>query len=145
MKIKLIVIFLTAVLLLVITQYLILPGWYRESGIKISGWLMMLSVAAAIALSLLLIRWVIQKLSSVASRGSRIGSYLGGYGAYPFALFLGFIVGGNFGGAVGEDSLGDAGTVLGIGVGVFFVTIIASSAGALLGFLLGGLAQRLIK
>ncbi|MGH8654358.1 MAG: hypothetical protein ACREYE_20305 [Gammaproteobacteria bacterium] len=140
-KIKWLVILLAAVLLLGIGQYFFLPGWYRESAIKVSGWLIMLSVAAAIALSV----WLMRKLSSAASRGSRIGSYLGGYGIYPFALFLGFVVGGNFGGAIGDNALGDAGTVVGIGVGVFVVTIVACSIGALLGFLLGGLTQRLVK
>ena len=48
----------------------------------------MLSVAATMALSIWLIHWVILKLSATASRSSRINSYLGGYGAYPFALFL---------------------------------------------------------
>lgn len=145
MKFKRLVILLVAILLLAIAQYFFLPGWYRESGIKASGWLIMLSVAAAIALSVWLIRRVIQKLTITASRGSRIGSYLGGYGVYPFALFLGFVVGGNFGGGIGDNAFGDAGTVVGIGVGVFIVTIFACSVGALLGYLLGGLTQRLVR
>lgn len=145
MKFKWLVILLVAIALLAIAQYFFLPGWYRESGIKVSGWMIMLSVGAAIAFSVWLIHWVIQKLSSTASHGSRIGSYLGGYGVYPFALFLGFVVGGNFGGAIGDNALGDAGTVLGIGVGVFIVTIVVCSVGALLGYLLGGLTRRLVR
>lgn len=145
MKFKWLIILLVAIILLAVAQYYFLPGWYRESGIKVSGWMIMLSVAAAMALSIWLIHWVIQKLSSTASHGNRIGSYLGGYGVYPFALFLGFVVGGNFGGAIGDNALGDAGTIAGIGVGVFIATIITCSMGALFGYLLGGLTQRLVR
>ena len=145
MKLKWLIILLVAIILLAVAQYYFLPGWYRESGVKVYGWMIMLSVAAAMGLSIWLIHWVIQKLSSTASHSSRIGSYLGGYGVYPFALFLGFVVGDNFGGAIGDNALGDAGTVAGIGVGIFIVTIIACSMGALLGYLLGGLTQRLIR
>lgn len=145
MKFKWLIILLVAIILLAVAQYYFLPGWYRKSGITVSGWMIMLSVAAAMVFSIWLIHWVIQKLNSTASRSSRIGSYLGGYGVYPFALFLGFVVGGNFGGAIGDNALGDAGTVAGIGVGVFIVTIIACSIGALLGYLLGGLTQKLIR
>lgn len=136
---------MTMIVLVAVTQYLFLPGWYRDSGIEVSGWMIMLSVATAIALSIRLIHWVIQKLSSTAPRGGRIGSYLGGYGVYPFALFLGFVIGGNLGGGIGYNVLGNAGTVVGIGVGVFIVIIIACSIGALLGYLLGGFIQKLVK
>ena len=51
MKFRWLVILLVAIVLLAIAQYYFLPGWYRESGIKVSGWMIMLSVAAAIAIS----------------------------------------------------------------------------------------------
>lgn len=105
----------------------------------------MLSVALAIVLSIWLIDLLIKKLNATAPRNSRIGSYVGAYSIYPFALFLGFIVGGNFGGAIGENILGDAGTIVGIGIGVFIATIIASSVFAVFGFLLGGLTQKFVK
>lgn len=106
---------------------------------------MMLWIAVAIALSMWMIQCLIEKLSSVTSRGSRIGSYIGGCGVYQFALFLGFIVGGNFVGAVGDNFIGDTGTVLGIGIFIFYVTIVACSTGALIGFLPGGLTQRFTR
>lgn len=145
MKTRLLIFFLTAILLIVLGQYFFLPGWYRESGINISGWLIFLSVAIAIVLSIWLINWVIFKLSTSVSRSSRVGLYIGGYGIYPIALFLGFVIGGNFGGAMGDHILGAAGVVVGVGVGVFFVTTVICFVGIMLGLLLGGLTQRLIK
>lgn len=86
MKTKLIVGSVLAVFLLVIGQYFFLPSWYRELGVKTSGWLIMLSVAAGIALRVLLMVYVINKLLSgqpinlfglgaKAPTGSKIGSY----------------------------------------------------------------------
>lgn len=144
MKMKLLLI-VSVVVLAIIGQYFFLPESYRGAGIKLSGWLIMLSVAMAVAISIWLIDLLVKKLSATAPRNSRIGSYIGAYGIYPFALFLGFIVGGNFGGAIGENVLGSAGTIVGIGIGVFIVTIIASSVFAVFGFLLGGLTQKFVK
>lgn len=145
MKFKWIAMLLIGISLLAIAQYLLLPSWYSELGIKASGWLILLSVAAAITISIWLIHWMIKKLTSATLHGNRISLYLGGYIVYPFALFLGFVVGGNFGGAIGDNALGDVGAIVGIGVGIFIVIIVVCSIGALLGYLLGGLAQRLVS
>lgn len=153
MKTKFVVGIALVILLLVIGQYFFLPGSYRELGVKASGWFVMLSVAGGIALSVLLIVYVINKLlsgqpvnlfglSSRAPTGSKIGSYVAGVVAYPFALFLGFVVGGSFGGSLG-GFVGDVGVVLGIGLGVFVVTALIGVVAALIGFVLGGLAQKL--
>jgi hypothetical protein len=148
--------FVAAVVLLAIAQYVLLPDWYRDARVNLSGWLIMFSVAVGIALSLLLIGYAIRKLlsgslidlGSSARRGSKIGSYLGGFGAYPFALFLGFVVGGNIGGSVGgiaSDAIGAGrgGIVVGIGLGIFVVTALVCSVTAFVGFLIGGLAEKL--
>ena len=157
MKTKLAIGIALAVFLLVIGQYFFLPGWYHEAGIRVSGWLIMLSVAVGIALSLWLLDSTITKLltgkpvdlfglSAVARTGSKIGAYLGGLGSYPFALFLGFVAGGNFGGGLGEWlGLGDAGIVIGIGLGVFVVTVLVSVVAALAGFVLGGFTEKLAR
>lgn len=151
---------LLIITLLVIVQYFLLPDWYRQSEVEASGWLMMLSVAAAITFSIFIIYSVIKmliagkfdpfNLSTTAHKGSTIGSYLGGLGLYPFALFLGFVGGGAIGGGLGEkifDPLGlrTTGVIIGIGLGVFLVTVVLCCVGAFVGFLLGGLAQKLVK
>lgn len=153
MKTKFIVGIALAVLLLVIGEYFFLPSWYRELAIKVSGWLIMLSVAAGVALSVLVIVYVINKLlsgqpinlfefSSRAPTGSKIGSYIAAIVVYPFALFIGFVVGGSFGGGLGGYA-GDVGVVLGIGLGVFIVTALIGVIAALIGFVLGGFVQKL--
>jgi len=43
---------------------------------------------------------------------------------------------------MGDKALNDLGVIAGIGFGIFIVTVIVSSAGALLGFLLGSLVNR---
>lgn len=143
MKTKLLAAVALAVLLVLVGQYVLLPDWYRGSGIRPSGWLMMLSIALAAVLSIVVINWEIKKLNPTMQRAKQVGSYLGGYVLYPFALFVGFVVGGNFGGAIGSNALGEIGTVVGIGLGVFIVTMLICSVGVLLGFALGGLAEKL--
>lgn len=157
MKTKLVIgIVLAAVLLLVIGQYFFLPVWYREAGIRASGWLIMLSVAVGIALSLWLLDATIKKLlagklvdlfglSTAARTGSKIGAYVGGLGSYPFALFLGFVVGGSLGGGWGEVLLGTPGIVMGIGLGLFAVATLVSVVAALIGFVLGGFTEKLVR
>lgn len=148
---------LAAVLLLVIGQYFFLPGWYREVGTNASGWLIMLSVAVGLSLSIWLLDFIIKKLlsgkpvdlfglSTTARTGSKIGAYLGGLSSFPFALFLGFVVGGNVGGGSGEWlDLGDAGIIVGIGSGVFVVTVLVCLIAIFVGFVLGGLSEKLVR
>lgn len=144
-NIKFLGILLLGIFLLVISQYLFLPDWYRESGIRGTGWLMMLSVAIAIILSIWMVHRVIRKLSRSATPGSRIGSYIGGYGVYPFTLFSGVVIGANFGGAIGDSILGNVGIIVGIGLGIFVVATAGCLLGASFGFMLGNLANKLIK
>ena len=92
-----------------------------------------------------LIYWVIRKLRFDISRGGLIGSYLGGYGSYPFALILGVSLGGVGGGTVGDLIWGEYGMAIGEGAGVFTVTIVICSCGVFLGCMLGTLAQKLAK
>ena len=59
-----------------------------------------------------------------------------------------FVIGGNLGGGVGgivSDAigLGRAGIVVGIGLGIFVVIAVVCSVTAFLGFLVGGLAEKL--
>jgi len=153
---KILLSFVLAVVLLATVQYLFLPDWYRDARVDTSGWLIMLSIAVSIALSVLLIAYAIRKLLSgqfidlgvSARRGSKIGSYLGGFGAYPFALFLGFVIGGNLGGGMAgivsnAVGLGRVGIIFGIGLGMFVVTAFICSLTAFLGFILGGLVEKL--
>lgn len=145
---------------LVIGQYYFLPESFREPGVKAFGWLIMLLVGLGIVLSVMALNYMINKLlsgkpnlfrlSSEAPTGSKIGSYAGGLISYPFALFLGFIVGGSLGGGVGEMithplGLGSSGVVVGIGLGVFVVTTLVSAMAVLAGFVLGGFAEKIVK
>lgn len=153
MKTKLVIGIVLAVTALVIGQYFFLPGWYRELGVKPSGWLMMLSVALGIALSVWLISYIAQKLlegkpfdlfglSTTARKGSKVGSYVVGVLSYPFALFLGFVVGGNLGGGFGGYA-GDVGVIIGLGLGVFVITALVATIAVIVGFVLGGLTEKL--
>ena len=157
MKTKLAIGIGLAVLLLVAGQYFLLPGWYREQpGVQTFGWLSMLSIAMGIALSVWLLNYVIQKLldgkpfdlfglSATARNGSKIGSYLAGIASYPFALFVGFVMGGSLGGGWGEVLLGKAGVTIGIGMGVFIATTVIAMIAVLVGFVLGGVTEKLTK
>src|SRR5882762_4305160 len=157
MNAKILLGFVAAVVFLAIAQYVLLLDSYRDAHVDSSGWLILHSVAVGIALSVLLIGYAIRKLlsgglidlGSSARRGSKIGSYLGGFGAYPFALFLGVVIGGTLGGGAGEIvseaiGLGTAGLVVGIGLGVFVVTEVVCIGSAFLGFLVGGLTEKLL-
>jgi uncharacterized protein (DUF486 family) len=161
MKTKLIIGIVLAVIGLVAIQYFFLTAWYRELEIRTSGWLMMLSVAMGIALSVWLLDYVIQNLldgkpfnllglSTTARTGSKVGAYLTSVVSYPFALFLGFIVGGSLGGSVGEMithplGLGSSGVVVGISLGVFVVTTLTGAVAVLVGFVLGGFTEKIVK
>ncbi len=156
LKTKWFIALLLIIALLVIAQYFLLPDWYRPLKVEASGWLIMLSVAAAIAFSILIIYSVIKmliagkldpfNLSVTAHKGTKVGSYIGGVGLYPFALFLGFVGGGTIGGGLGDWlGLGNVGITIGIGLGVFLVTVALCCVGAFVGFLVGALTQKLIN
>lgn len=154
---------LAAILLVVAGLILVLKQYYTKAGKPISwmaeadliGWSLMFSIAVGIVLSVWLIGLVIRKLlagkpdllglSTAAHTGSKIGAYLGWLASYPFALFLGFVVGGSLGGGWGEVLLGKAGIVLGIGLGLFVVVTLISVIATLVGFVLGGFAEKLVK
>jgi len=155
MNAKVLLGFVAAVVLLAIAQYVFLLDSYGDA--RVAGWLILHAVAVGIPLSVLLTGYAIRKLlsgelidlGSSTYRGSRMGSYLGGFGAYPFALFLGFVIGGTLGGGAGEVvseaiGLGTAGLVVGIGLGVFVVTEVVCIGSAFLGFLVGGLTEKLL-
>jgi len=155
MNTKVLLGFIAAVVFLAIAQYVFLLDSYRDA--RVDDWLILHAVAVGVALSILLIGYAIRKLlsgelidlGSSTRRGSRMGSYLGGFGAYPFALFLGFVIGGTLGGGAGEVvseaiGLGTAGLVVGIGLGVFVVTEVVCIGSAFLGFLVGGLTEKLL-
>ncbi len=146
-KSELVVIILVVIILLAISQYVLLPVWFRDAGVEIFGWLIMLSVGGAIALSLMVINSVVKKIIKInhfsgVIIGSRLGAQVGAYGSYPFALFLGFVVGGNFGGSIGGNitywlSLGKSGIIIGIGFRIFIVTIVICTLGSFIGAYIG--------
>ncbi len=124
------------------------PSWVMTHGGDLSGWLIILSIALGIALSVGLTGLAIRKLlasnfgmRSDTRNGGKIGAYLGGLVSAPYALFLGFVAGGNLGGGWGSVVLGKTGAILGIGLGLFVVTVIISLCAALAGFLLGSFAE----
>ena len=144
-----------AVVFLAIAQHVFLLDSYGDA--RVVAWLILPAVAVGIALSVLLIGYAIRKLlsgelidlGSSTRRGSKMGSYLGGFGAYPFALFLGLVIGVTLGGGAGEIvseaiGLGTAGVVVGIGLGIFVVTEVVCIGTAFLGFLVGGLTEKLL-
>lgn len=69
--------------------------------------------------------------------------------ALPFAWFFGFVIGGNFGGALAGNFAEGSGITprliipLGIGAGVFFITSLGAMGAGLLGFILGGLIEKI--
>ena len=155
MNTKVLLGFVATVVLLAIAQYVFLLDSRGDA--RVDDWLIFNAVAVGIVLSVLLTGYAIRKLlsgelidlGSSTRRGSRMGSYLGGFGAYPFALFLGLVIGGTFGGGVGEVvsqaiGLGTAGLIVGIGLGVFVVTEVVCIGSAFLGFLVGGLTEKLL-
>ena len=157
MNAKVLLGFVAAVAFLAIAQYVFLLDLYGNAPLDASGWLILHAVAVGIALSVLLTGYAIRKLlsgelidlGSSTRRGSKMGSYLGGFGAYPFALFLGLVIGVTLGGGAGEivseaTGLGTAGVVVGIGLGIFVVTEVVCIGTAFLGFLVGGLTEKLL-
>src|SRR2546430_15798118 len=145
--------FVAAVVFLAIAQYVLLLDSYRDPRFDAPSWLMLHAIAVRIALSVVLIAYAIRKLlsgglidlGSSARRGSKIGSYLGGFGAYPFALFLGLVIGGALGGGADEIGLGWPGVVVGIGFGIFVVAAAVCFWTAFIGVLVGGLAGMLFS
>ncbi len=157
MNAKVLLGFVAAVAFLAIAQYVFLLDLYGNAPLDASGWLILHAVAVGIPLSVLLTGYAIRKLlsgelidlGSSTRRGSKMGSYLGGFGAYPFALFLGLVIGVTLGGGAGEIvseaiGLGTAGVVVGIGLGIFVVTEVVCIGTAFLGFLVGGLTEKLL-
>src|SRR2546426_717990 len=157
MNAKVLLGFVAAVAFLAIAQYVFLLDLYGNAPLDASGWVILHAVAVGIALSVLLTGYSIRKLlsgelidlGSSTRRGSKMGSYLGGFGAYPFALFLGLVIGVTLGGGAGEIvseaiGLGTAGVVVGIGLGIFVVTEVVCIGTAFLGFLVGGLTEKLL-
>lgn len=67
----------------------------------------------------------------------------------PFAWFLGFVIGGNFGGALAGNFAESSGIApkllvpLGIGAGIFFITSLGAIGAGLLGFILGRLIEKI--
>ena len=128
------------------------------------------AIGTAWGFSTWLIHRVIQKRGSFALLGSRIGWYIGGYGFYPFVSFSGYVfciglilyMDGRFYSVEPyisplsialEDAFGETASI-GFSILSFFMllmafiltwTIISCLLVASLGYLLGGLAQRLVQ
>jgi hypothetical protein len=64
--------------------------------------------------------------------------------SFPFALFLGVTIGGTLGGGWGDRLIGPAGAVIGLGVGLFSITMFVAGAAAVAGYLLGNLITKLL-
>lgn len=150
-------IIIVATLLLVLGQNFFLTLGYSEKLNNGFGWLIMLAVAIGISICIWLFDFLINKLidgkpvdlfglSTTARTGSKVGAYIGGYGSYPFALFLGFVGGGSVGGGLGEWlGLGNIGIILGVGFGVFLVTSFVCLFAIVAGFILGGFTEKLAR
>ena len=164
MKTKSVVgVILLSIALAVLALLLFLEHWrsragkspWHEEGDAL-GWLMLVSIAIAIVFSVLIITRAIGKIVRSAwltrlgipastREGARIGAYIAGFGSYPIALFLGFVIGGTFGGGLAEPIFGRGGIVIGIGVGMLVVLTITSTIAACLGCFIGGLIQRVAQ
>jgi hypothetical protein len=158
MKRNLAVAIAIGVLILVLGQYFLLPQWYRAPGIKASGWVMMVSIGAGLVFGGVLVRIAIRSLLAGrpidlfglgvrAPRGVKIGAYAATIAAYPFSIFVGFIVGGNLGGALGATVIPSEalGVIVGIGTGIFVVTASLAIAAAVVGFISGGLIAMFVS
>lgn len=105
-----------------------------------------LPISVVIVFNAFMICRVIQNLNLAGSLGSRIGSYLGGYGILPFvwplSTMVGFVEGQEIGGVI---VLGEFDIHTGVVVSIFVVMIFVCFVGTLFGCLLGALLQRLIQ
>jgi hypothetical protein len=158
MKRNFVVAIAIGVLILVSVQYFLLPQWYRVPGIRVSGWVIMVSIAAGLVFGGVLVRIAIRGLlagrpmdlfglGARAPRGVKIGAYAATIVAYPFAIFVGFVVGGNLGGALGATVIPPeaVGVIVGISTGIFVVTTSLAIAAAVIGFIFGGLIAMLVS
>lgn len=80
-------------------------------------------------------------LISSSPRARTMGSIGAWLAALP-AFFASFVVGGTFGGGVGEVLIGRAGIPIGVGVGIAVVLAAGITAGACLGAFIGGVLFR---
>jgi MFS family permease len=78
-------------------------------------------------------------ITAARVRACKIGAYGFAIGTSPFAFFLGMTVGGNLGGGWGNYLFGSAGTVIGLGLGIFAVATISCGLMASIGFILARL------
>jgi hypothetical protein len=142
-----------------------LQHYYEKAGIEpsalqkldIIGWSMILSITIGITMSVVLMRHLIMKLlsgrpkifnlSMKAPYGSKVGAILSGVAFFPVALFVGFIVGGNLGGGLLEMLLGESKVwiMVGIGLGIFIVIVSMDSIAVLIGFLIGGFLEMMLR
>ena len=148
------------IFMLVISQYLPWVGELNISAFSLTT-LKMLPITTAVVSSVWLIYWVIQKRGPTVSQGSRIGWYIGAYGIYPIALFVGFInggplvamsieyiievIGGYFGIATSSAFYAVTVFLVGVCAGTFIATVIPCLLFALLGYQLGGMIHRLLR
>jgi len=118
-----------------------------------AGWLLIGSVILALVLgpliSVLFFVWRIEPwvakwlgLDARAKRGGRVGAYVGAVGLLPVALFLAFVIGGNFGGAISGSVSQKFGPIIGVGIGIFVIMLLITLLGATAGFLIAGYATK---
>ena len=123
----------------------------KSTGVGISGWLMFCSAAVGVVASLWLTHRLIQWLSTSSffaearrSPATSITAYIFAVVSLPFALYLGVTVGGTLGGGWGDQLVGSAGTVIGLGIGLFGVTMLITGVAAVAGSLLGNLITKVL-
>src|SRR5262245_41671747 len=79
-----------------------------------------------------------------ARRAGKLAAVVAGVVSFPFAWFVGYVVGGNFGGAyasrVGREA--DLLIPIGIGTGILLVTVVVSLIIAVVAFVCGRLLER---
>ena len=137
--------------LLVAGMYLVLQSWTSRTGVEpagvgASGWLAFCSAAVAIVVSIWLTHRLVQRLlTAQRSTAISVTAYILTVISFPFALFLGLTIGGTLGGAWGDRLIGPAGAVIGLGVGMFGITMFVAGTAAVVGYLLGNLITKLLQ
>lgn len=142
-----------AVLLAIVLLYYSFLVRRSQAGIAPAGsegdpvWLMFLSVIFAIVFGGWAVHRLIRfmprisffsshELTVRASRVRLVITYLVAIVAFPFSLFVGFVAGGTLGGGWGDRLFGFPGAMIGIGLGIFSVTVLLAGAAAFIGFLI---------
>ena len=135
--------------------YVFLRSWTARAEIgpprmEAASWLILCSAAVAIVGSFWLTRHIIRWLAASSPAGARgsvtalVSAYIFGGVSFPFALFLGVTIGASVGGGWGDQLIGSSGVVVGVGLGLFIMTVVVVAPAAVAGFLLGRLITRFL-